>query len=687
MRMSLFTVALAVILSTNRAGAADAEKPDAPGLTLVVERRDVAPSLPADARIARTVALYVPQGSPPSDFTAPGPFRATFRGDLNLRLRSYVRFHAEGRGKFTLTLNGAAVLETSGDDLSRTVSNEIRLNKGKNQLVATYESPASGDASLRLFWSSKSFAPEPLPPMLLSRAAPDAATARSLQAREGQFLIAQLRCTKCHLASGVDAKAGMPELAMDAPDLTDVGARLSQNWLAAWIQDPRALRPDAHMPRVVKDVQSAADVAAYLSSLGSPSTAGANGNAEAGGRLYANLDCIACHTTPDAPADDPTRVPHNLVAAKFTAASLKAFLLKPTAHYAWSPMPDFHLSDAEAEDLTAFLRTGGKPVTPALPGDVGRGKQLVASAGCLNCHTLGSETAKRAAPALDSLASDTLGRGCLGADTTSRGRAPDFALQSDQRAAIATFLSTDRTALTRTCAPEFAERQITAMRCTACHARDGNESLLAQALDAQVQALRQKYPNPPPAPGELLAAEQKPPMLTYAGGKLRPDWMEQFIGGKITYKPRYFLRARMPASAARAKLLAAGIAQGEGCPPALPPNPKPDANLAEAGRKLAGKVPNVGFSCTQCHAAADVPPFAAFEAPSINFKYVAERLRHDYYFRWMHDPLRIDPASKMPRFDDAEGKTGLPAFGNDAKQQFEAIWQYLLEGESIRPPQ
>ena len=55
--------------------------------------------------------------------------------------------------------------------------------------------------------------------------------------------------------------------------------------------------------------------------------------------------------------------------------------------------------------------------------------------------------------------------------------------------------------------------------------------------------------------------------------------------------------------------------------------------------------------------------------------------------RWIHDPLRIDPAGKMPRFDDAEGKTGLPAFNSDAKSQFEAIWQYLLEGEKLVPPQ
>jgi hypothetical protein len=40
----------------------------------------------------------------------------------------------------------------------------------------------------------------------------------------------------------------------------------------------------------------------------------------------------------------------------------------------------------------------------------------------------------------------------------------------------------------------------------------------------------------------------------------------------------------------------------------------------------------------------------------------------------------------MPKYGDDEGKTGLPTFDNDASKQFEAIWQYLLEGKQIKPP-
>src|SRR5436309_2044483 len=117
-RLVAMLVGLMVIPQITR--AADADKPDAPGLILVIENAKSASPKPAfpDARVSRTVALYVPADTAPSDFTPPEAFRATFTGDLNLRLRSFVRFSAEGRGKLTLTLNGAPALEASGDDLS-----------------------------------------------------------------------------------------------------------------------------------------------------------------------------------------------------------------------------------------------------------------------------------------------------------------------------------------------------------------------------------------------------------------------------------------------------------------------------------------------------------------------------------------------------------------------------------------
>lgn len=670
------------------AGAEENRAKDRQGLTLTIE--PLTPSAnhnPTDVRIARLSALFVAIGENPSSFTPAGPFKATFEGQISVRLRTYVRFSAQGRGHLILKVGGKQVLDVAGEDLSKLTSDEVRLGKGKNQIVATYEGPPTGDAQVRLFWSSKTWSPEPVPPSVFSCSISDPATAESLQIREGRSLVGQFRCLKCHASPGIGQQA-MPELTMDAPSFTDIGARLNQSWLAAWIHDPRSLRPDAQMPRLFHENRPdprAADIAAYLASLGKTTAiSDVGGNVLDGGRVFANLDCIACHTAPGA-KPDPTRISLDHVSAKFKKLGLEDYLLKPEAHFAWNPMPNFHLSPQEASDLSAYLTSIDQNL-PRSAGDAAKGKQWVESMGCLNCHTLEGRESTATFPTLASITNDKLATGCLAADEAHRGSAPEFALSEEQQEAIVAFLQSDRASLNIDAAPEFAERQIHTMRCLACHARDGDESLIAQQLSDESQALHAKFPNPPAGEHELLAADQRPPMLTWAGEKLRPDWMAQFIGGQILYKPRYYLRARMPSFPARAQDIAFGLAEEHGCAPALPPEPAPDAKLAEIGRQLCGKTPNQGFSCVQCHAAASQPPFAAFEAPAINLKYISQRLRLDYYNRWIRDPQRIDPTTKMPKFEDDEGKTGLPAFDNDGQKQFDAIWQYLLGGERLKPP-
>jgi hypothetical protein len=68
--------------------------------------------------------------------------------------------------------------------------------------------------------------------------------------------------------------------------------------------------------------------------------------------------------------------------------------------------------------------------------------------------------------------------------------------------------------------------------------------------------------------------------------------------------------------------------------------------------------------------------------------HVTDRLRKDYYHRWMDNPLAWDPATKMPRFSDDDGKTPLrDTLEGDARKQYEAIWQYLLQGRNVKSPQ
>jgi hypothetical protein len=162
--------------------------------------------------------------------------------------------------------------------------------------------------------------------------------------------------------------------------------------------------------------------------------------------------------------------------------------------------------------------------------------------------------------------------------------------------------------------------------------------------------------------------------------------MSKFIAGDIGYKPREWLIARMPGFGdARGQLLAQGLALSHGLSVNEPAEPLVDQKLAELGKSLTGRS---AFGCVACHGVGAQPPLAPFEAQSINFAHVSERMRHDFFTRWIRHPQYYLPGTKMPQFSDANGKTAYKnVFAGDAAQQYEAIWQYLRTGEQIMPPQ
>jgi cytochrome c553 len=478
----------------------------------------------------------------------------------------------------------------------------------------------------------------------------------------------------------------MPDLGADAPMLADAGARLNSEWLAAWIADPHSLRADTEMPRIFSGEnksQNAVDVAAYLASLGA---GGKNGNAPSasedmvadGGKLFGGLGCIGCHAVSGVAKEDDGRVPLKFVGMKFQTAALQAFLLDPQKYFAWIWMPNFRLSADEAAKLAAFLfaKSDAPPKSVFPKADVENGKKLVESSGCANCHALPVTNKFKAPPLAEILKTDWM-RGCMGADEKSRGTAPDFSLTQEKRDALLAFAATDLSSLKQESLPELAERRITALRCAACHDRDGETSSWQKHAEENAALV----PDAPAPEGEAAPLNQPPmlPKLTWLGEKLRTEWAQTFVAGKMGYKPRPWLFARMPGFANYADGIAQGLALEHGFSLAPSAEPPPDRALAEVGKKLIGT--DAGFSCTLCHGLGDQAASQPFEAPAPNFSNVVSRIRKPYFQRWMMNPAQIDPDTKMTRFADETGKSPLEELGGDAAKQFEAIWQFLRTAE------
>ncbi len=75
----------------------------------------------------------------------------------------------------------------------------------------------------------------------------------------GKQLFTDQGCYGCHMVE----KYGTPI----ATDLSHVGSKYTVAELTRWLQDPKAQRPTAHMPKIVMSQTEAEALAAYLASL------------------------------------------------------------------------------------------------------------------------------------------------------------------------------------------------------------------------------------------------------------------------------------------------------------------------------------------------------------------------------------------------------------------------------------
>ncbi|PYK97141.1 MAG: hypothetical protein DME19_17305 [Verrucomicrobia bacterium] len=629
-----------------------------PGLAVAFTALDGDKAKATDVTVLPNVRLYVPAGKPPTPFLSAGKFSAEWAGFVSSEIRDNYTFQAELNGDLKLEINGAAVLEASAHETNTAPSKPVRLNKGTNAFRLYFTSPAEGAAFVRLFWSTREFALEPIALGALTHE-----TTAELQKagllRFGRELFIEFRCAKCH--AGPSPGSAIPELSMDAPVFEGIGSRRNYHWMARWIADPKSMRATARMPKLLhgpKAKDDAEAIAAFLASLKSDSTpkdakeAGAE-QIEAGRKLFETLHCIACHNTPGTTENDLQKVSFNQVRAKYAPGSLVAFLRKPEEHYAWIRMPNFKLAPDEAAPLAAFLESAAdKPGDVSAPGDtaaVERGRKLVQTSGCLNCHSLKLESQFKIR-SLAELTPDKWKQGCLAAISNEDSKAPQFSFSSTEREAVQAFAATDRASLTRHVPAEFAERQARLLRCAECHGK----------------------------------FEGFPPWETL-GGKLKPEWMKAFIGGELAYKPRPWIEPRMPAFPQYADALATGLTEEQGLPPRTPPEPPIDLEAAKIGRKLVSA--SGGFFCVSCHAVGGLAAAQVFESNGVNLAYTGARLQKDYYHRWVRNPLRIEPGTKMPVYFDAEGKSPLTDYyEGDAGKQIEAIWQYIRLGDKMPPP-
>lgn len=625
----------------------------------------------SDVSVARTVALRVQPGRRPSLFAQPGPFIAQWDGFINSELNATVSFKCRVTGRLSMWVNDQRVFQLEESASQDAMSETVNLRSGLNRLRVRLNSLADGQASLRMQWQRNNDVYELLRPAVLTHHGADVPELASFQQlRLGRELVARLRCVRCHASSGLDE---MPELQLDLPSLAGAGDRLQKAWLERWIKDPQSMRNDISMPHVLEGAneREIADIVSYVESLGggqpveTPKVDDAGDDlTEKGLILYEDLGCIGCHHYESLDDEDPYgRTALRFVDAKYRRGALFQFLRQPHQFYRARRMPDFQLSENEAFALAAFLRDVSESLEQQLPaGDAQRGKQAFEDRGCAACHLI--QTGGLLPMPTERPLSDLgdLSRGCLALDDSQRAGAPRYTWGKGEREAVIAFLNSGReSSLTNRVAAEAMERTVARLRCTTCHRRDDQLPLLPEILAEEGE---QGYP-----------ADSLPP-LTWTGEKLHSDWLFQLLSGDLPYNTRPWKRGRMPAFPAYARVLTDGLAAAHGVKLSEPVNPSVSRSEAAIGKRLTEQ--DEGFHCLQCHGLPGKPPEAPFESRGVDFHLVKDRIRPDFYRRWVGNPVQFDPAVPMPRFSpDGKSTPVKGILAGDAQRQFNAIWQYL----------
>jgi cbb3-type cytochrome oxidase cytochrome c subunit len=690
-------------------------------------------------RLEPTVALTLAKGETPHPALESGSVMV-WKGYLNIARAGKYKFDATLQGgKLAVKIDGKAV----------TLGSESAYEGGVVPFEATFtRDTADGAARVELFWQGPGFTKEPLAYQFLGHLPKDRTItfAKSGQLELGRFKFEELSCAKCHVPEKND-KMAKTLVEHTGPNLTDVAKRVYAGWIYTWLADPAKLRTHTTMPKYFEanDGSSNAEryaVTQYLISLagGKPlpvyklPTVVPNDikqSMERGRVLYHVTGCAACHNDPipkkkkDEEDDKEPLVPadyiygqHTLAGStskynlgelggKFRPETLAAYLQNPLKTNPAGRMPHMNLSATEATDIARYLcRTVDENVTPETiplpkftPADIAPayyltatdaertqfaklkpeaqwvelGGRIAITKGCVNCHTI--EQNGKPVPSLPFggraeliLLKQGHAKGCLD-PVPNTAKSPVYKLEEREREALIAFLK-EGFAGAGSSAPAYQARvAFRRFNCLNCHQRDGEGGIPTELADQM--RLLEKAEN---------ADDVRPPVLTGIGHKTRTTWLKSILTQSGRARP--WMQLRMPQYGdPNVGFLPTALAALEGTviDDKVYTVEQTAANLS-AGRNIIGKG---GLGCISCH---DIGGVANTGTRGPDLATINQRVRYEWYERWLSQPLRMAPGTRMPQAF-VDGKSTLKTtFDGDPHKQAEAMWAYLSLGPGLPLP-
>ncbi|MGH7854615.1 MAG: c-type cytochrome [Candidatus Binatia bacterium] len=528
---------------------------------------------------------------------------------------------------------------------------------------------------------------------------------------EGQRIFEQIGCTGCHLVKGYE---NIPKV---APSLMKISAKVDPSWMVRWIENPHKFRPRTRMPNFELKQDEALAIASYVWSQSKeegdnwtkahPMPANVRESDASvvarGKQLVETIGCKGCHGFADGEFSTPLGKEKDLVpnlkdiAAKTGPQWIYHWVKDPRGFAPDTRMPSLRLSDEEAGAITTYLMTLGSKTDQmagieeklADPANIKRGESLVRRWGCFGCHDIkGMEKESRIGAELTTFGSKTVEELAFGNRTdvkhtwdewtyhklkSPRGYAterveqlmPQFNLADEDIKALRTLLG------------GFRERRV------------GQRYLADQGLRAQQvvegRRLMQQYNcvgcHEIENRGGFVRKYYKdneasaPPPLNGEGEKVQSPWFFGFLKAPIPLRP--WLEIRMPTfglSDDHTNQLVSyfnGLSKVD-IPYAYIDDRKIPPEHIDAAKVLVSKD---YFNCFSCHVQGGRTPEGPKEGWAPDLAMARQRLNPNWIIKWIKDPQKIQPGTKMPSFYPGGPDDVL---GGKEDLQIQALRDYLV---------
>jgi len=523
----------------------------------------------------------------------------------------------------------------------------------------------------------------------------------------GRELLADLNCAGCHKLQGI-ARAEMP-----GPDLTNIGAKVSRQWIYKWLKEPRTVVDSSgntvvdgyeteetpRMPQFRLNDQEITALSAYLASLKrqpiephkyDPKVVAAWEKrpdvAEQGEVRFREMFCTTCHSLQVTRGEETRLIGGDIgpeltkVGSKVNPDWLLEWLRNPQGYLAHATMPRYQWSDEDLYKVTQYINTkltdpdlltGVPDLGEPSPDEIAQGQRLFTGKGCASCHLIQDVSPQRDfGPDLSTLGGKNVSQLEFGnskiprnilayiqakitdpLSVNSAARMPQYHLKADDLDAITTALL--------------------AMKGTP--SGGGMERLLVPKPDRQF--------NPAGAFGELYERYRcdschafnghggtLAPDLSFEGSRANRQWIIDFLKHPQTLRPT--LLFRMPQfniTDKEAAIMADYLimaCQSRDVKPAEPGQVSAQ-DLAAAGKELY----EVKYTCQACHT---IGSSGGYVGP--NLSNAGNWLTAAWIRQWLRNPQGLVPGAIEPRRSFTD-------------QEIEALTAYLLTLKQSPPAQ